>query len=54
MCASAMPEDIERRDRIVLIRSLERYPDSDDIELYRKGLPSGRYANRCSAQTLER
>jgi hypothetical protein len=36
-----MPENIQRRRRVAVIRCLERYPDGDHVELYKGSLPAG-------------
>jgi hypothetical protein len=36
-----MPENVQGRSHVAVIRCLERYPDGDHVELYRGNLPVG-------------
>ena len=54
MRAPAVPEDIQSCNRIAIIRSLEWYPDGDDVEFYRRSLLTGRCAMRRLCHMLER
>jgi len=40
VCTPTVPENIQRRSHVAVIRYLERYPDGDHVELYRGSLPS--------------